>query len=111
MIIRLFPPILPTRPCEFCLSIQDDSVFVDFDVDDTGQAYIVRISFDGYGCLGIGPDVGRMSKQETGILLDAVAQGEVNTEMVAAILMDYFTTYKKAFWIDAMIEHQLIHRD
>ena len=28
-----YPPMLPTRPCRFCLSLQHDSVFADFDVD------------------------------------------------------------------------------
>jgi hypothetical protein len=50
MDIALYPPMLPTRPCRFCLSLQGASVFADFDVDADGRVFAVRVSFDGYGC-------------------------------------------------------------
>lgn len=46
--IQISPP-MPTRPCRFCLSFQGDSVFADFDIDETRQMFLLRISFDGYG--------------------------------------------------------------
>jgi hypothetical protein len=30
MDIALYPPMVPTRPCLFCLSLQGGSVFADF---------------------------------------------------------------------------------
>ncbi len=41
---------MPTRPCQYCLAMQNDSVFADFGVDEKGCLYLLRISYDGYGC-------------------------------------------------------------
>ena len=108
-----YPPMLPTRPCKFCLSLQGGSVFADFDVDETGRGYIVRISFDGYGCChpDFGSDAGRMSKQDTDALLDAVAHDKVDTKTVTGILSEYLATYQEQMWSDALIEHDLITRE
>lgn len=38
-----------SRPCDYCFSLLDGSVFVDFEIKDA-LSYLVRISFDGYGC-------------------------------------------------------------
>ena len=113
MEIYNYPPMLPTRPCKFCFSLQGGSVFADFDVDKSGQAYIVRISYDGYGCChpDFGSDAGRMSKQDTDILLDAVAHDKVDTATVAGILSEYLTTYQEAMWSDALLEHELITQE
>ncbi|MCP4606362.1 MAG: hypothetical protein GY847_38600 [Proteobacteria bacterium] len=110
IVIHNFPPMLPTRPCKFCLSLQGGSVFADFDVDRTGKAYIVRISYDGYGCCdpGFSADTGRMSKQDTEILLEAVAQDRVDTATIAGILSEYFDNHQEAMWPDALIDHELV---
>lgn len=50
--IRIAEPI-PTRPCHFMLGMQDDCVFADFDIDENGCLYLVRISYDGYGCCSL----------------------------------------------------------
>jgi len=110
MEIHNYPPMLPTRPCKFCLSLQGGSVFADVDVDKAGQAYIVRISYDGYGCCdpGFSADAGRMSKHDTDILLEAVSRDQVDTATVAAILSEYFTRHQEAMWSDALSDHGLI---
>jgi hypothetical protein len=47
ILIQSLPPF---RGGRFCLSLQEDSVFADFDVGDDGRVVLLRISFDGYGC-------------------------------------------------------------
>jgi hypothetical protein len=42
--------VMPSRPCRICFSLQGGAVFADFDVDADERLYLVRISFDGYGC-------------------------------------------------------------
>ena len=54
--------MLPTRPCRYCLGLQDDSVFADFDIDNKGQAFLFRISFDGIGCNETGNEIRRMDE-------------------------------------------------
>jgi hypothetical protein len=50
MQIALYPP-MPTRPCRFCLSLQGDSVFADFEVDPDGRVFAVREKTNHLGIL------------------------------------------------------------
>ena len=46
--IRIYPPFRSRSA--FSLSLHGDSVFADFDVDEDRRVFLVRMSFDGYGC-------------------------------------------------------------
>ena len=110
MEIDSYPPMLPTRPCAFCLRLQGGSVFADFDVDGSHRAYIVRISYDSYGCCkpALRAESGLMSQHDTGTLLAAMASGQVQTAGVAEILRSYFAKNREALWPDALAEYGLI---
>ena len=106
MEIALYPS-MPTRPCRFCLSLQGDSVFADFDVDPDGRVYAVRVSFDGYGCCHAPADVGRMNMRDSEVLLEMVRQGAIHPAAGPA-LRAYFQENRSAFWIDALARHDLL---
>ena len=105
--IALYPPMLPNRPCRFCLSLQRGSVFADFDVDSDGRVFAVRISFDGYGCCRAPADVGRMSVRDSEALLAMVQQGSIDAA-AALPLRAYFQQNRDAFWSDALAHHGLL---
>ena len=107
MDIALYPPMLPSRPCRFCLSLQGGSVFADFDVDRDGRVFVVRISFDGHGCCRAPADVGRMTVRDSEALLAMVQQGSV-LPTAAEILRTYFQQNRDAFWSDALADHGLL---
>jgi hypothetical protein len=107
MDIELYPPMLPSRPCHFCLSLQGGSVFADFDVDPDGRIFVVRISFDGYGCCRAPAEVGRMGVRDSEVLLAMVQQGSVDAA-VARALRAYFRQNRDAFWSDALAHHSLL---
>lgn len=98
-----------SRPCRYCLALQDDSVFADFDIDEEGRVFLVRISFDGFGCCPtrtarpMNPDVsGRFIKQ--------IEDCDVSNREFAAILENYFKENEDVIWKDALEEHQLLPR-
>jgi hypothetical protein len=107
MDIALYPPMLPTRPCRFCLSLQGDSVFADFDVDPDGRVFAVRVSFDGYGCCDAPANVGRMSLHDSEMLLAMVQQGSIHAD-AAKTLHAYFQQNRDAFWSEALAHHGLV---
>lgn len=107
--VALYPPMLPSRPCRFCLCLQDSSVFADFDVDPDGRVYVVRISFDGYGCCHAPADVGRMSDRDSAALL-AMVDHDALTADAEPILRSYFQRNRDALWSDALAEHELLER-
>ncbi|WP_246026995.1 hypothetical protein [Marinicella litoralis] len=101
---------MPTRPCDICLALQDDSVFADFALDEEGQLYLVRISFDGYGCCYPSWKEAPI-KIESGVsqqLLEKVEKDNVATKDVANILSAYFINCGEAIWVDALQTHELI---
>ena len=97
MEVALYPPMLPTRPCRFCLSLQGGSVFADFDVDPDGRVYLVRVSFDGYGCCRAPDGIGRMNGPDSDALLAMVEQGEVGPE-AERVLCAYFQQHRDVLW-------------
>jgi hypothetical protein len=107
MEVALHPPMLPTRPCRFCLSLQGGSVFADFDVDADGLVFALRVSFDGYGCCHAPADVGRMSAHDSDLLLAMVKAGSIDVG-AADVLRAYFQQNRDAFWSDALTSHGLI---
>lgn len=109
MRVRTFP-VTPTRPCRHCLALQDDSVFADFDADSDGQLYLVRISFDGFGCCEPGWQ-GRpvtMSPDDSRTLVRYLEAGDHLGPDAARILTAYFAGCGAAIWVDALEEHGLL---
>jgi hypothetical protein len=100
-------PVMPTRPCSFCLCFQGGSVFADFDTDDAGIISLRRISFDGYGCCEV-ESTTRMSSDDSHLLLDAIARGELESVQVEEVLRKYFRDSKDVIWSDALAEHDLL---
>lgn len=107
MEIEIYPPMVPSRPCRFCLSLQGGSVFADFDVADDGCVFAVRVSFDGYGCCHAPADVGRMTARDSERVLSMAERGVVDP-VAANILRAYFRQNRDAFWSDALVRHGLL---
>jgi|688.fasta_scaffold169206_3 hypothetical protein len=101
-------PVMPTRPCRFCFSLQGGSVFADFDTDDQDLISLRRISFDGFGCCRIETPITKMSSEDSRLLLDAIAQGDVGSEPVQDALRRYFRANSAVIWDDALTEHELL---
>src|SRR6476646_3650442 len=80
----------PTRACRFCLCLQGGSVFADFDTDSDERVYLVRISFDGYGCCGTEGKVARLPTDESRMLIRLVNADDVNRDEIREILYRYF---------------------
>ena len=107
--IRSFLP-MPTRPCRYCFALQDDSVFADFNVDENGCLYLVRISYDGYGCCTLDPkiEIGRIDKEKSESLIMQIEANDFESLEAAKIIKEYFRKNKKLLWEDALKDHDLI---
>jgi hypothetical protein len=101
-------PVMPSRPCSFCLSLQGGSVFADFDTSEAGIISLRRISFDGFGCCQAGDAVTRMSSGDSHLLLEAIARGELGSVQVEDTLRRYFRANRDVLWSDALAEHDLL---
>lgn len=98
----------PSRPSRYCLSLQDDSVFADFDLDDNGRIFLLRISFDGYGCCPTAESARAMSTEDSNEFVSLIESDGVNTSEMRSILSRYFSENSDVIWKDALMEHELI---
>ena len=107
--IRSFPP-MPTRPCRYCLSMQDDSVFADFNVDENGCLYILRISYDGYGCCTLDSKIkiGKIDKIKSESVINQIEANNFESLEMIQIIREYFQENKEFLWEDALKDHDLI---
>jgi hypothetical protein len=85
-------------------------VFADFDADEKGQLYLVRISFDGYGCCypGWKATPVKMPLADSEKLLRFTSADDLTHPEVASILSSYFAACGEAVWVDALQDHALI---
>jgi hypothetical protein len=101
--IQNYPPF---RECRFCLSLQDDSVFADFDLDEEGRAFLRRISFDGYGCCY--GEFKKMALDDSRVLVDSVERDAVQDPKIEVVLRTYFEQNADVIWSDALATHELL---
>ena len=107
IVIKVYP-VMPTRPCSFCLCLQGGSVFADFDTDDAELVSLRRISFDGFGCCEPRESTTKMNAEASRLLLRATASGGLETLQVEEILRKYFRENTDVIWSDALLEHELL---
>jgi hypothetical protein len=105
--IRKATPMLPNRPCSYCLSLQDDSVFADFDVSHEGRVVLVGISFDGYGYHGTA-GIAPMDADKSKSFLRLINGEALDTSQMSAILYQYFHDNSDMIWKDALKDHNLL---
>lgn len=105
--IRKVTDMPPTRPNLYCLGLQDDSVFADFDADADGCIFLVRISFDGYGCYGTGGNATRMTASTSKKFVRLIESNELECAEFESILTDYFRMNKEVIGNEQLAEYDL----
>jgi hypothetical protein len=101
---------MESRPCEYCLSLQDSCVFSDFGINAEGCLYLLRISFDGYGCCTPTwcDNPVTMSKEHSDGIINSIKNNTLQDNSNSKILSLYFESCRTFIWQDALLEHSLI---
>lgn len=99
---------MPTRPCLYCLGFQGGSVWADFDKDESGCLYLVRISYDGYGCCHVNKDVAKLSNDRSSVLIRHIETDELASPLATKIIHDYLYEIRNGIWEEALRDHGLI---
>ncbi len=98
-----------SRPCRVALSLNLGCVFADFDVDAlTGRLFVVRISFDRYGCCEAPPEIGRMTLDDSKAFLEMAERRALDIAVLDPILRRYFRANEQLLWSDALRENDLV---
>ena len=90
--------------------MQGDSVFADFEVDENNCLYVVRISYDGYGCCHPekNKQPGVIDPESSRQLIELIEGNELGNPEATAILRGYFKENKESLWEEALEEHGLV---
>ena len=107
--VRRFDDMPSSRPSGYCFTLQEDSVFADFDVDESGNIFMLRISFDGYGCCHTEGKTTTMSPDRSKRLIFLAEANDVASGEVAAILSEFFRQNSGVIWTDALEDHGLLN--
>ena len=97
---------MPTRPCLYCLCFNGSCVFADFDVAD-GKLFIVRISFDGYGCYRVNNKDWAIGASDSKRMSDWIESNNVDHAEMREVLTDYFRRRQTSDFDDALAHNGL----
>ena len=109
--ISKHPPMTPSRPCRYCLSLQGGSVFADFDVDLNELVFLIRISFDGYGCCKPEDAARTMNIEDSSNFIGWLESNNLDHDGASAALTKYFDANSDIIWRDALLDHALLDPD
>jgi hypothetical protein len=70
--------------------------------------YLVRISFDGYGCCQAPAEIGRMSREDSLLLIEAAAKRTLDADAIEPILRPYLPQNELLLWSDALREYDRV---
>ena len=100
-----------TRRADYHLSYALGSVFLDFDVV-SDSVWLVRISFDGYGCCDVSSDpITPLSRADAEEFLELFDTGIIDQEKMKQIIRKTLQENKKYLWNDALTEYNLIPKN
>jgi hypothetical protein len=84
--------------------------FADFDKDEKGCLYLVRISFDGYGCCypDLSIELAKIPFDESASLIKHIENGDCVHPELSEIIQSYLRAISESVWEDALKYHDLI---
>ena len=97
-----------SRPGRYCLGLQNDSVFADFDLDNERRVFLIRISFDGFGCYGTAEEAKAMSPDISSRFINLVESNDVASGELARILSQYLRQNQDIISRKPLIDHNLL---
>jgi hypothetical protein len=107
--IIFFKTIMPkTRKADYCLECLEGSVFLDFNVSDENLVFLVRISFDGYGCCNFEENSKPLSIEDSKNFIQFINHDELSQNIFVFLVKRAIAINIENIWIDALNEYELL---
>jgi hypothetical protein len=97
-----------TRKADFYLGCLDSSVFVDFNISNDNLIYLVRISFDGYGCCNLYDNAESLNVTDSQEFLKEIEKEILNQETIGSLVKQIVKMNQDLIWKDALEEYGLL---
>ncbi|MBL7835114.1 MAG: hypothetical protein JNK18_14235 [Cyclobacteriaceae bacterium] len=95
-----------SRKADFHLGCLEGSVFLDFNVTSEKRIYLIRISFDGYGCCTI-ENIKHLSQQSSADFIEEFAKENLDQERISKIILEVIKMNSDNIWQEALEEYKL----
>lgn len=103
-----FKTIMPkTRKADYYLGCLDSSVFLDFNVSNENLVFLIRISFDGYGCCDFEENSKPLSIEDSKIFIQFINHDELFQNIIHSLVKKAIEINKENIWTDALNEYEL----
>lgn len=105
-----FKTTMPTsRIADYYLGCLDGSVFIDLNLNNNGQIYLQRISFDGYGCCKI-ENSRTLDKRDSIIFVDEMDKELIDQNTIEKLVKSLIKLNADKIWTDALEEYELLDK-
>lgn len=105
-----FKTIMPgSRKADYYLGCLDSSVFIDFSLNNNGQIYLHRISFDGYGCCEIENSM-TLDKSDSIIFVKEIGKEVLDQFSIEKLVKSLIKLNAEKIWTDALEEYELLDK-
>lgn len=107
--LEFFITTMPdTRPADYYLGCLEGSIFIDFDNYDNERIRLRRISFDGYGCYGLGDHAIPVNEADSRVFRKMIEVQVLDQSRLTAIIKKTILDNRKLIGEDALNEYGLL---
>lgn len=97
-----------SRKADYYLSYLDGCLFMDFDKDEQGKIYLIRISFDGHGCCHLANGEKKtLDSSESIEFIDLILKSEIDNTKMYQLVKRLIDLNRDEIWQDALEEYSL----
>lgn len=97
-----------SRKADYYLCCLDNSVFIDFNLSGENKIFLVRISFDGYGCCDLNGVKNHLSEEDSKKFIAEIEKKNLNQEIITELVLKAIQVNKEYIWTDALEKYDLI---
>ncbi len=96
-----------SRPADYYLTCLDGSVFLDFN-NINGLIYLVRVSFDGFGCCNLGDESKPLKEVDSIQFIEMFQRQCLEQNTIEGLVKELILINKSIVWQDAIEQYNLI---
>lgn len=100
--------MLSSRKADYYLCCLDASVFIDFNLSDQNTIYLVRISFDGFGCCNLSGNISHLSMTDSELFINQMKKETLNQMIITKLVKKLIKANLDLIWRDALERYNLI---